>query len=187
MKLCFLLQYLLILLLLSMSGNLYAADNVFPNPTESKGSILRVAADSVEVAHMVIRFADNSELRLLLDDEPELSFTADNITFKTKHTTLDFLAVGVLSYRFETLNVSTGIKNLRNDENGTDNPVITAGNIVFDSLSPFASIAIYDMQGQLQHRYAADGNGHLVVDLRQLPKGIYIVRTSAQSFKVTNR
>ena len=145
-----------------------------------------VDADSVEAAHLVIVFADNSELRLLLDDRPKFESNNEDFDITSGSIRLTVQAVGILSCHFETVNVSTGINDALTEYQDM-HPAIRNGAFHFYHLTAGTVVTLYDVQGRVLKRCKADADGQLVIPLHDLPKGVCIVRTPTQSFKVTNR
>ena len=92
------------------------------------------------------------------------------------------------NYHFVVEQVTTAIERPTVQPNGDDiRPTIAFGEAKFNGLKAGTRIMVYSVEGKAITTVTATTDGQATVDLRSLPKGIYILRTPAKSFKIYNK
>lgn len=54
-------------------------------------------------------------------------------------------------------------------------------------LHPGGSVIVYNLSGELVQSYKASADGEVIIALSALTKGVYIIKTQSQTFKVTRK
>lgn len=61
------------------------------------------------------------------------------------------------------------------------------GSVLFSGLNPGDKVFVYTTAGATANSATATTDGTCSLDLKQLPRGVYIIRTPNASYKVTNK
>ena len=69
----------------------------------------------------------------------------------------------------------------------TKRPTFVSGQALMTGLPAGSTVQLLNVDGQLLATATANVEGEAMLDLKALPRGIVIVRTAKQSFKVTNK
>ena len=62
-----------------------------------------------------------------------------------------------------------------------------AGNLCFQQLPKGSKVSVFAANGTEALSAVVDGTGKTVVNTSSLPKGIYVVKSATQTFKITNK
>jgi len=146
--------------------------------------------DSVDVQYVYIEQTDGSITKYALEDDPVFTFEGDTMVVTCQGDELLFGLSDVKYYYFETVKVATAIRSVTVNGNGGNEdvrPTIAFGEASFSGLKAGARVAVYTIGGQAVSIVKADADGNAAIDLSQLPKGIYILRTPSKSFKIYNK
>lgn len=139
-----------------------------------------------ETHYLVVSLSDASESRFALADAPVLTFDATTLVVTAGGTEVSFDLNNVTDYHFEKNEVSTSIHNPTTDDGSEVRPSINAGEVAFSGLKEGTSVTVYSIDGQVVTRVQAGTNGKVIIDLRNLSNGVYILRTPTKSFKIKN-
>lgn len=141
--------------------------------------LLGSKAHAENVQFLQVNLKDRS-VSFALAEHPTISYTNNQLHIVTASQAVDFDVPDITDYCFAT--TETAIHDLKQTQDQ-----IHKGLICFSGLPANAAVELYASDGRLALQSKASSSGQVVVDLNQLPKGVYIVRTSNQSFKVTNK
>ena len=95
----------------------------------------------------------------------------------------------VKDYTFVVEHVSTGINSIPVAEGAvaSQQPTFSFRDAKINGLKAGARVGIYSINGTLVSNINADAQGAASINLSNLPKGVYILRTPNKSFKIINR
>lgn len=143
---------------------------------------------TVDVHYLVISLSDGSESKFSLADNPLITFNNDTLVVSCAGDDIAVGIDGVKNYHFVVEQVTTAIERPTVQPNGDDiRPTIAFGEAKFNGLKAGTRIMVYSVEGKAITTVTATTDGQATVDLRSLPKGIYILRTPAKSFKIYNK
>ena len=142
---------------------------------------------TVTVQYLVVTQKDGSVTKFALSDVPVVSFDGDSIVVTAAGEVLKFDLIGVTGYAFSEENVTTGINSTTVDGGDVTKPFFAVGNAEFSGLKSGSTILVYTIAGKAVTAVKADTEGNATVDLSQLPKGVYIIKTPGKSYKIVNK
>ena len=131
------------------------------------------------VQFLQVNLKDRS-VSFALAEHPIISYTNNQLHIATASQTVDFYVPDITDYCFAT--TETAIHDLKLTKNQ-----IREGLVCFSGLPANAAVELFAPDGRQVLLSKASSSGQVIVDLNQLPKGVYIVRAANQSFKVTNK
>lgn len=126
---------------------------------------------------------------IALQDEPVITFDNGNLVVKSAADTLSVPLQGV-KYGFETrkaFNPTTGISTITVPGAVSQEPQFAFGNGEVSGLRAGARVTVYQINGQMVSSAVADSEGKVSLNLGNLPKGIFIIKTPTKSIKIINR
>lgn len=115
---------------------------------------------------------------IALAEHPVITYTDNTLHIKTEKETID-IPVNKLSVTAFT--ETTGIKSVDISELKID-----SGSVCFMNLPSTSKVIVYSANGTEILSSTADNNGQATVNVDNLPKGTYIVKSVRQSIKITN-
>jgi hypothetical protein len=142
---------------------------------------------TVTVQYLVVTQNDGSVTKFALTDVPVVSFDGYSIVVTAAGEVLKFDLIGVTNYAFSEKDVTTGITNTTVDGSDVTKPSFKTGSAGFSGLKSSSTILVYTISGNPVTAVKADVEGSATVDLSQLPKGIYIIKTPGKSYKIVNK
>lgn len=143
---------------------------------------------TVDVHYLIISLTDGSESKFALADNPVITFNGDTLLITCASDELSVDLNGIKDYRFSVEQVSTRIDRPSVTPNGGEvRPTIAFGEAKFSGLEAGTRVMVYTIEGKAITTVKASADGEALVDLRSLPKGIYILRTPTKSFKIYNK
>jgi hypothetical protein len=141
---------------------------------------------TVTVQYLVVTQSDGSVTKFALANVPVVSFDGDSIVVTATEEVLKFDLIGVANYAFSEESVTTGINRATVDGSDVTKPSFKAGSAGFSGLKSGSTILVYTISGNPVTAVKADAEGNATVDLSQLSKGIYIIKTPGKSYKIVN-
>lgn len=147
--------------------------------------------DDVSQQCLVITFPGDgasTTVAIALQDNPVVTLDNGNLVVVSANDTLSVPLSGV-SYAFETRkaeNPTTGINDIA-VPGRTAEPQFAFANGTVSGLKAGAKITVYQIGGQVVKSIAADNEGKAELNLSNLPKGIFIIKTPTKSIKIINR
>ena len=132
-------------------------------------------------AALVVTLKDGSTTRFLLNDKPRVTCSPDNITVTSTAVTMSFEFDKV--QRFNYQNLADAVHAL------TLPPTFKqeGGNLYFTGLAPHSEVTLYTIEGSMAGHYAADDKGNLLLPLSSVASGIYLVKTTSETYKMMKR
>lgn len=142
------------------------------------------AEETVKAKYIVLEQGDQQTVEFSLSDAPVLSFKDDSLVVACNGDELVVPLQG-LTYRFEDKEL-TGIKSITNaTPSSNEGFAFSHGQV--SGLSKGGKVSVYTADGVKVIESSADSNGNVDLQLNQLPKGLYIIKTPAKSFKILKR
>lgn len=161
------------------------------NSNDMKRSILMILA--LLVAGVTTALASNAlvvhmksgetHTYVLLDEEPTIAFSGDNIVITARSAEATYAMSDVDFFNYEN-NAATSITGVGDGEKGMHR---SGNTLIFDGLPAGSSVLVFTLGGQLNIKVKADDNGHAEVDLQSLPEGVYIVKAHNVSTKIAKK
>jgi hypothetical protein len=142
-------------------------------------SWLGSVAYAENVKFLQINLVDKS-ISVALSEHPTISYAYNQMHIVTSQQAVDVSVADVISYTFET--TETAINSLKLPD--TD---FRAGQLFFNGLPGNSTIELFSTDGKLLETVKASQQGQATVNMREKPKGVYILRTAKTSFKFTNK
>lgn len=144
------------------------------------------AEDYVEVQYLLLTQNDGTVNKFALTDAPVLSFNGGQLVITCSGEELSTDMADVRDYQFVTEQVPTGIRSVT-VENGKDTSNVSFSNAQITGLKAGARVTVYDINGKAVCSVAADAEGVARIDMANLSKGIFILRTPTKSFKIVKK
>lgn len=138
-----------------------------------------VGALAENVQFFQVNLTDRS-VSFALAEHPAISYSNNQLHITTESQSVDFNVPDIIDYRFTT--TETAIRDLRLTQSQ-----MHEGLLCISGLPTSSMVELYASNGRRILNMKASSSGMAVIDLGQLPKGVYIVSTASQSFKVTNK
>lgn len=123
---------------------------------------------------------DGQKVTVLFDEQPKVTFTADEMRVTTHMSELSFPAGEVVRLTHEWVTPdriaapAAGDVRFHLSEDGLRMTALPARSVV----------EVYASDGKRSLTVSTDGSGNAVLDMRSLPSGVYVIRTSAGNFKI---
>lgn len=141
------------------------------------------AEDHVDVQYLVLTQYDGTVSKFALSDAPILSFNGGQLVVTCSGDELSTDLADVKDYHFVTEQVPTGIQSI-SIGNGKTVPEVSFHNARISGLKEGARVTVYDINGKAVDTLSANAEGEVRVEIANLPKGVYILRTPTKSFKL---
>lgn len=122
---------------------------------------------------------NTEDIVILLKDHPKVSIENSLVKVLTDSNEISYQATP--SVRFNFLDYDpTYVNKISKDAVAfkIDQNIIEAYNLV-----PYLKITISDLSGRIIKSTSADTNGHINIDIFELPKGVYVFSSSDHNFK----
>ena len=134
---------------------------------------------STATQYLVLTQQDGTVSRFALTEAPVITFSAGSLVVTCGSQTLTTSMAG-LKTSFEE--DATDIQQAQSDP--TARPVFAFGQASFEGLKADAPITVYTLDGKVIGSTKADADGRASIDLTGMGRGVLIVRTPTQSFKI---
>ena len=138
----------------------------------------RQARASDNVQYIVIKTATET-VAVALADNPVITYANDQLVIKTTERQVEVAVAEITGYNF-TDDEPSAIRNIEVSR------LHKQGMVVFDNLKVGTAVTLYRAKGELMTTTTANADGTAVIDMHELTKGIYIVRTDKLSIKIIN-
>lgn len=155
-----------------------AALLLVPSPTR--------AEDFIEAQFLVLTQNDGTVSKFALNKAPELSFNGNQLVISCEGDELSTDLSDVENYSFVTEKIPTAVKPITIGE-GNDMSDVAFHNAQISGLKVGTHVTVFDINGKALNTLSADAEGKVQIDLSNLPRGIFILRTPTKSFKMVNR
>lgn len=129
---------------------------------------------------LVIWKTNGERINILLNENPKVTFTENEMTITTKMNKVSFSATDVIRFTYE--DIPTGINNVAKGNDAMFS--IEDEYLNLSNLSQSSLIHIYRTDGTLLSTAKANSNGSAKINIANFASGIYIVKTSVGNFKI---
>ena len=68
-----------------------------------------------------------------------------------------------------------------------EKPNLEAGKLLFSQLPVNSHVTVYTTDGKVVSKETVGSDGQVIIDILQLPAGIYVVKSTSQTIKITNK
>ncbi|MBR4378794.1 MAG: hypothetical protein IKP59_01220 [Prevotella sp.] len=142
--------------------------------------MMSVMASAAEYS-LVVNRASGGQNIFALSQEPVIAFFGNKMRVTTSAGTVHIPLVDVTNYVFKD---ATGIEGVKADEGSA---ILEDGQVVFTQIGAGQNVSVVTPNGVSVLTTSADAQGKATVNLKALPKGIYIVKSPKNSIKVINQ
>ena len=147
------------------------------------GFITAKAHAQSTVKGVVIETAGGQRTEYALTETPRLTYDGNTVTLTTTKVSVDYTASNILKVMLTDIS-STGINDV---ESSLGNILLSNDEVRMSGLAADESVTLYNTNGMLLSTWKATSTGELTINLSDLSRGIYIIKTNHQSFKVTRK
>lgn len=142
--------------------------------------MMGVMASAAEYS-LVVNRASGGQNIFALSQEPVIAFFGNKMRVTTSAGTVNIPLADVTNY---VLKDATGIEGVKADEGSA---TLEDGQVVFTQIGAGQNVSVVTPNGVSVLTTSADAQGKATVNLKALPKGIYIVKSPKNSIKVINQ
>ncbi len=142
--------------------------------------MMGVMASAAEYS-LVVNRASGGQNIFALSQEPVIVFFGNKMRVTTSAGTVNIPLADVTNY---VLKDATGIEGVKADEGSA---TLEDGQVVFTQIGAGQNVSVVTPNGVSVLTTSADAQGKATVNLKALPKGIYIVKSPKNSIKVINQ
>ena len=135
------------------------------------------------VKGVVIETAGGQRTEYALTEAPRLTYDGNTVTLTTTKVSVDYTTSNILKVMLTDIS-STGINDV---ESSLGNILLSNDEVRMSGLAADESVTLYNTNGMLLSTWKATSTGELTINLSDLSRGIYIIKTNHQSFKVTRK
>ena len=123
---------------------------------------------------------NNHAVSFALADKPVLTYKNDVMQVSTSRETVQIQLADLQNWTFS--DIATGMIDVR-----TAKPRLTGGCAYLSQLKPGSQAEVFDMKGNLVLSDTVNEFGEAQLEYGSLPKGVYVIKTSAYTIKITNK
>lgn len=142
----------------------------------------RVSAESSAYQCVVVETTDGERMEYLLSDNPRIVHRNAMVELTTNTVSVEFPSSNVSKVYLST--TTTAVEKIKAAEGEIR---MYQDVIVMKGFGANEPVILYGTDGSQLWQQSTDGNGQLVVSLNSLSKGIYIIKTNHQSFKIIRK
>lgn len=129
---------------------------------------------------MVLTQNDGTVTKFALKDSPVVTYEGENIIVSCGEQQLSTSMAGISHFKFE----ETVIDAIIPVKESLAQASFSFNEAAFSGLKAQSAIHVYTIDGKALFSARADSDGEARIDLGNLPRGIYIIRTSTNSYKI---
>lgn len=129
---------------------------------------------------MVLTQKDGTVTQFALKDSPVVTYEGENIIVSCGEQQLSTSLAGISNFKFE----ETVVDAINLVHQVEPQMAFSFNEAVFSGLKAQSAIRVYTIDGKAVSTAKAGSDGMARIDLGNLPRGIYIIRTSTQSYKI---
>ena len=120
-----------------------------------------------------------SPVEIILAEHPVITYTDNTLHIQTAKETIDVPINQISGVAFSE---TSGIKSIENQQFQ-----IQEGSIYFQRLPKGSKVCIFTTNGIEVMSSIVNDYGQTIINISDLPKGIFVVKSATQSFKITNK
>ena len=132
--------------------------------------------------HLVIETNNSKKHSYSLEDNPVISFNNDILVIKTDKIELSYPISDIAKYYFTK--EDTGISSVNGDVNNIHFNYTNTDFLLIEGIASEDNVNVYEINGRTCHVNITRSNDSVIVELKNLPKGIYLVKVNNHSFKL---
>ena len=136
-----------------------------------------ISVHAAEVEYLTLNVNGNPVV-IVLAEHPVITYSDNTLHIQTAEETVDVPVSQIADMAF----TETGIKAVKNPQLQME-----AGNLCFQQLPKGSKVSVFAANGTEALSAVVDDAGKTVVNTNSLPKGIYVVKSATQTFKITNK
>lgn len=134
------------------------------------------------VQYLVLTRNNTEVAKFSLNDTPVITFSGDDLVVTCNGEEKLKTSMEGLKNSFES--VETGIQDIESEEPAK--PRFIFGEAILEGLKSGDPITVYTLDGKVVSHTTANANGSATINISNLGKGIFILRTPSQSIKIKN-
>ena len=132
--------------------------------------------------HLVIETNNSKKHSYSLEDNPVISFNNDILVIKTDKIELSYPISDIAKYYFTK--EDTGISSVNGDVNNIHFNYTNTDFLLIEGIASEDNVNVYEINGRTCHVNIVRNSNSITIELRTLPKGIYLVKVNNHSFKL---
>lgn len=132
---------------------------------------------------MVVEMKTGEKIEYFLTDTPQLKHNDERVLLTTKKTNVEYETSRIAKVYFSE-SVNSGIKDIKTSDTVIQ---LSPESIHLSGFSPNESIQILSLNGNVYRSLSVSNDGSLTISLSDLSIGVYIIKSTNQSFKITRR
>lgn len=137
-------------------------------------------ATNVQFMQLVVK---GNQVIVALSEHPAITYVGNSLHIATKDKDIDVAVADITYFGFSDTEQSVvGIELTKGSL-----PKLSSGQLVFTQLKVNSTVDVYTADGRKVSAQSVNDNGMAIVNLNNLAKGTYIVKTATQTIKVTNK
>lgn len=133
------------------------------------------------LTHLVVSTKEGNRVGYSLREEPILSFTDSDLVITTTNVDINYPLSDIAQITYGD-DVVSGIVNLYMDK---QNLRIESENIILTCLNEYDHITIFSLNGELIFEKYLQESSKYQIPLSQFPKGVYIIKTINNTYKIS--
>ncbi len=131
---------------------------------------------------LVILLNDNSQIVYPLSDQPQVTFSKNQMTVKTKTLEVSYPEDKIVRYTYES-RVPTKVTNISNDSQiNLQNDML-----LFENLQQGSTITIFTAAGMLVLQCQTSHQGTYALPVETLSQGVYLIKVNSLTYKILKR
>ncbi len=139
---------------------------------------MTIMASADNVTNLIIKQKTGNETVLSLESKPVITFEEEYMNVTNDFTSFSFPIDDIDQY---SVSNTSDVKETRSL------PQYTNGQVSFNDLPQNSKVVVYTLEGKSIRIITADKMGTATFNLKDLPKGTYIISATNNSFKVVNK
>ena len=132
--------------------------------------------------HLVIETNNSKKHSYSLEDNPVISFNNDILVIKTDKIELSYPISDIAKYYFTK--EDTGISSVNGDVNNIHFNYTNTDFLLIEGIASEDNVNVYEINGRTCHVDIVRNSNSITIELKTLPKGIYLVKVNNHSFKL---
>ena len=132
--------------------------------------------------HLVIETNNSKKHSYSLEDNPVISFNNDILVIKTDKIELSYPISDIAKYYFTK--EDTGISSVNGDVNNIHFNYTNTDFLLIEGIAEEDNVNVYEINGRTCHVNIVRNSNSITIELKTLPKGIYLVKVNNHSFKL---
>ena len=133
--------------------------------------------------HLVIETNNSKKHSYSLEDNPVISFDSNRLIIKTEKIELSYQISDIVKYYFVEED-DTSISSINGDVNNIHFNYTNTDFLLIEGIASEDNVNVYEINGRTCHVDIVRNSNSITIELKTLPKGIYLVKVNNHSFKL---